>query len=156
MKHKVILTELDGLELEVDKSMWTGRTKVFINGSELSRQEQGKYYEIMSNDGTVRKLKIKGASFDGVPKVYIDDREIQMARKLSTLEYIVSAIPMILLIVGGALGGVFGAIALMANFRAMRSNMSKLSKALVVIASTIAAGVLYVVCAIVITMLFNA
>jgi hypothetical protein len=150
-----MLPESNELELEVQRSVWTGRTKVFANGKELMRQKQGGHYEIELNDGTVRVMKVKGSSFDGIPKIFIDDKQIQVARKLSTLEYIAAVIPMALVIVGGAIGGLFGALATVLNFRIIRSNLSTLAKVLIIIISTMGAGALYFVFSVAFLTLIN-
>lgn len=156
MKYRVKVPELGDRELTVQRSEWTGRTTVFVDGRELSKQKQGGHYEVEAQDGSIHKIRIKGAGFAGVPKVYVDEKQIEIARKLSAAENIAAAIPLLLVFFGGAIGGVFGALATVLNMRVLRSNRSVWIKVLMVITSTIVATVLYMIFAFLFLMLIGA
>ncbi len=100
-------------------------------------------------------MKIKGAGFDGIPKVSIEDKEVLLARILLWYEYLIAGFPLVLVIVGGAIGGIFGALATVYNFRIIRSNMSLLLKILSIIATTIISGILYIIFAALFLSLFS-
>jgi hypothetical protein len=155
LEYKFTLDELEKSEIEIQRSLWTGRTLVFVDGDKVSKQKKGGYYEIKSEDGSIKKLKIKGAGFDGIPKVFIEDKEVVLARKLLWYEYLIAGFPLVLVFTGGAIGGLFGALATVYNLRIIRSNMSLLLKALSIIATTIIAGVLYLIFATVFLMLLG-
>ncbi|MDF2840586.1 MAG: hypothetical protein K0Q99_1358 [Clostridia bacterium] len=155
MTFKFVLDELGDSEIEIQRSFWTGRTLVFVDGNEVRKQKQGGYYEIESHNHEIKKLKIKGASFDGIPKIFFEDKEIVLARKLLWYEYLLAGFPLVLALTGGAMGGLFGALATLYNFRIIRSNMSLLFKILSIVATTIIAGLFYVIFAAALIMLLR-
>jgi hypothetical protein len=155
LKYKFTLDELGESEIEIQRSFWTGRTQVFVDGNEVRKQKPGGYYEIELSNGSIKKLKIKGSSFDGIPKVFLEDKEIVLARKLLWYEYLFAGFPFVLVFFGGAIGGLFGALATLYNFRIIRSNMSLLIKMLSIIASTIIAGLFYIIFATIFLMLLS-
>lgn len=65
-------------------------------------------------------------------------------RKLTTLEQVICAWPLALVVVGGAIGGACGGAAWALNTRIMSSNMSAAARYSLVVVSGIGAGILYV------------
>ncbi len=41
MKYKFTYDELGKSEIEIQRSFWTGRTLVFVDGNEVSKQKKG-------------------------------------------------------------------------------------------------------------------
>lgn len=144
MQYKFTSKELGKSEIEIHKSFWTGRTLVFVDGNEVSKQKKVGYYELKSDKGDIKRMIIKGAGFDSVPKVFIEDKEVVLARKLLWYEYLIAVSPVVLVIAGGVIGGLFGALAAVYNFRIIRSSMSLVLKALSIMVTTILAGILYI------------
>jgi hypothetical protein len=155
LKYKFTLDELGESEIELQRSFLTGRTQVFVDGKEVRKQKPHGYYGIELGNGCIKKLKIKGASFDGIPRVFLEDKEIVLARKLLLYEYLIAGFPFVLVFFGGAIGGLFGALATLYNFRIIRSNMSLMIKMLSIIASTIIAGLFYLIFATIFLLLLS-
>lgn len=82
MKKIFPIEGLENLEIEIDQSLWTGKTKIYSNGEPITKRKQDKYYEIKMEDGSIKKLIIKRTSFDPIPRIYIDKQEIKLARNL--------------------------------------------------------------------------
>ena len=127
MRFKVTLDEADSPEVEIDRGTWLGRNKVYVNGNEVERlTENDRPFAIPMTDGAVRKMVVKNSlfGFDPVPQVIFDGREIRLARKLQTYEIVLAFLPLMLLLIGGGLGGLIGAMAAGYNFHILRSNRS--------------------------------
>ncbi len=136
MKYKFKLQEGNNPEIELEKSFWLGNIKVYVNGKEVARlKEKGKPFPLPMGDGTVKKMLVKGW-LDDVPKVIVDGKEILLARKLFWYEYVLGFIPAVLLM-GGALGGAFGVIGIMFNFKILRSSHTMLIKSLFILGVTV-------------------
>ncbi len=146
MKYKFKLQETNSPEIEIDKSFWIGMIKVYVEGKEIGfLKEKGKPFPIPMGDGTVKKMLVKGR-LDDVPKVIVDGKEIQLARKLFWYEYVLGFIPAVLLM-GGALGGAFAFIGIMFNFKILRFSHTMFIKSLFIIGITVFLFFCYVVSA---------
>jgi len=76
------------------------------------------------------------------------------SRKLTVAEQVVCALPLALVIIGGALGGLCGGLAWGLNQKIMRTKMSPPSRYGLVIASLIGAAILYFALAFALVALF--
>jgi hypothetical protein len=104
--------------------------------SDFNRRKKMKYkFKLQEGNGTVKKMLVKGW-LDDVPKVIVDGKEILLARKLFWYEYVLGFIPAVLLM-GGALGGAFGVIGIMFNFKILRSSHTMLIKSLFILGVTV-------------------
>ena len=144
MKYRFKLQETNSPEIELEKSFWMGMIKVYIDGKEIEfLKEKGKPFPIPMGDGTVKKMLVKGR-LDDLPKVIVDEKEIMLARKLFWYEYALGFMPAVLLM-GGALGGFFGVIGVIFNFKILRFSHTILIKSLFIIGITVLSFFCYVV-----------
>ena len=144
MKYRFKLQETNSPEIEIEKSFWLGFIKVYVGGKEIGfLKEKGRPFPVPMGNGTVKKMLIKGR-LDDAPKVIVDGKEIQLARKLFWYEYVLGFIPVVLLM-GGALGAFFGAIGIMFNFKILRFSHTMLIKSLFIIGVTVLLFFCYVV-----------
>ncbi len=120
-------------------------SKIFLNDRELSKEKR-KY--IAQNDQNEQvTIKLKNRLIDPIPKVEIDDQEIEIAPPLKIIEYIWMALPVLLVFGGGALGGVCGFIAAYSSSRIFRSNKNTLTKYLQTGLISITATIIFVILA---------
>lgn len=134
-------------DIVVKTSIWN-KPKVFVNNIEIKRlKEKGKPYAITINDGTIKKIFVKLNPPDPIPKILFEDNEILLARKLLWYEYILGGIPLILFIIGGALGAAIGIIASIFNFNLLRKEYSIFIKILLTTAMTILSFIAYFIAA---------
>ncbi len=85
---------------------------------------------------------------DYLPKAEIDGQAFQLARPLTAVEYVVGGLPLVLMFVGGALGGLSGAVGTVFNYRLMRTDADTVVKGAGVFGITVASLVMYVMLAV--------
>lgn len=129
--------------LEIDRSFWLGKVRVFFNGTEVIKQAGEKFFRLKPGRKSEKLLKILGAGIDGVPRAYIDGKRLQLARKLEWYENLVACAPLILVFIGGALGGAIAAVATVFNFSIIRMEKSYAVRLLYIFTVTIASLVIY-------------
>lgn len=125
MEYKFKLDETAGVEVRItDRSKWSGKFDVYVNDSIVKPlKEKNRPYLVSMPDGSVKKMFIKNIFFDPVPRVKIDGKEILLARKLFWYEHFLAVVfPLLLLVSGGAIGGVCGGAAACFNYRVLRSS----------------------------------
>jgi hypothetical protein len=146
MRFKFKLQEEGSPEIEIEKSFF-GKVKVYYNEKEAERlNEKGKPFLIRMGDGKEKKIFVQDVYFDYVPKVIVDGKEINLARKLIWYEYLLGGIPLIL-ISGGMIGALIGILGVYLNFMVMRARSFTAIKALYVAGITIFSFLLYLVIA---------
>ena len=118
----------------LEKSMWLGQLRLWHQGREIPRsKEQGKPF-LIPNAATGKPVRvlIKGGGLD-LPSIDVDGVQVLLGRQLSTIEYVIGGIPMLLMFIGGAIGGASGAVGAMLNYRILREATSPSAKVLGVI-----------------------
>lgn len=137
------LPEKNNPEIVVKTSIWS-KPKIFVNNTQMKRlKEKGKPYSITMSDGTIRKIFMKLNPLDPVPRIFFGNSEILLARKLLWYEYLLGGIPLILIIIGGALGAAIGVITSVFNFNMLRKEYSLFIKILLTTAMTIISFIAY-------------
>jgi hypothetical protein len=109
----------------------TGKPKVFLNGDPVKGKTKwrGKFlYTVTDDTGAEVEISIRVVFFDPFPRVTVGEDRIQLAPPLVWLEYVWIALPLLLVVAGGAVGGLIGAIAAYINgriFRLAQGNFAK-------------------------------
>jgi hypothetical protein len=132
----------------LEKSMWLGQLRLWHQGKEIARSnEQGKPF-LIPNAATGKpvRVQVKGGGLD-VPSIDVDGVQVLLGRPLSTLEYVVGGIPLVLVFLGGAIGGASGAVGAMFNYRVLREAKSTSTKVLGVLGVSALSFLTYVVLA---------
>ena len=96
--------------------------RVILNGQPVLRTKG--VYIVRDDRGTDVAVRLKSNFIDPIPTVTIGDENVQIASALSWYEYVWVGIPILLVLVGGALGGGIGFLATYANSRIIRSDHS--------------------------------
>lgn len=91
-------------------------------------KEKGKPFLIPSSDGTIVKAFPKPALPDFVPMLEIHGIKNQTAERLTTFQYVIGLLPILLLFLGGAIGGAIGAVGAITNFYILRQEGTEMSK----------------------------
>lgn len=144
MKYDFKLADFPLNEFEMETSVWTGKSKLFQNGIAVTQStEKGKPFLISGDDGQLIKAYPKGSFPDFAPVLVINGRKNRVVDKLKTIEYIVGAFPIVLLLIGGVIGGAIGAAATVGNYTVFRLPESTASRYLKVVGISILAFVAY-------------
>ncbi|ERJ57225.1 hypothetical protein M472_00450 [Sphingobacterium paucimobilis HER1398] len=130
--------------MEIDTSVWTGRTSLFKDGVKLERSsEKGKPFLAESDAGELIKIYPKATLTELTPALEIDGIKYCTQTKLPWHQSVVALLPMLLIFVGGGLGGGIGAVATMLNVKTFRGSESPITKYFKVIGISALSYVLY-------------
>ncbi len=100
--------------------------KLLMNGVVI-KKEKGSY-PVVSDVGDNKLIQIRYNLVDPVPRIKVDGQTFNLREPLQWYEYAWSGLPILLVFSGGALGGLVGGVATMANGRLFRSERGALAK----------------------------
>ncbi|WP_270087106.1 hypothetical protein [Sphingobacterium sp. SYP-B4668] len=144
MRKSFTLPHLPNSILEIETSIWTGRSKLWKDGVELERSsESGKPFLVPTESGEVHKMYPKPSLGQLTPPLEIDGIKYSTAEKLHWYQYALSALPMLLILLGGGLGGGIGALGTIINLNTFSTDEPATMKYLKVIGISILSYVLY-------------
>lgn len=126
MEIPVAHTRFQKQQLTVRPAGWFSASQVLLNGARLKRVKG--VYLARADDGSDVSIRLGAAFGDPVPTLRVGDEVVQLAKPLKWFEYAWAALPMLLLFVGGALGGLAGALGSYCNFRIFRSDRGGITK----------------------------
>ncbi|MHA7964128.1 hypothetical protein ACX93W_08275 [Paenibacillus sp. CAU 1782] len=138
MKHEMMLDEHTKLSLA---NGFGGKVKVFINGILQPYSKQG--YQVQVNNQP-RHLTITRGAFSGIPKAMLDGHDLQIARPLKAYEWVLSVLPLAIIFLGGFLGALFGALAMVLNIQLFQSKLPVAAKIVLSLLVGAAACVAYI------------
>jgi len=139
------------LSIETASSPFGG-PKLLLNDLVVKR-EKGRY-PVTDDSGAPILIQIKGNLVDPVPTLVIDEEKVKLAEPLQWYEYAWSGMPILLMFIGGALGGLVGGVASIANGRIFRSDRRSTEKYAMAGLITVTAVAIYYVVAVVLRLLF--
>lgn len=144
MKYNFKLPDFPNSDFEIETSIWTGKSKLSMDNLQLEQsKEKGNPFLIPSTNGEFVKAFPKQSLPDFVPTLEINGIKNQIVEKLKWVQYAIGGLPILLLFIGGAIGGVIGALGAMTNFNIFRQEGSEMSKYLKVIGIVIVSYILY-------------
>jgi hypothetical protein len=121
MRHAIPLDRTNAPNVEIERSLITGRARIFANGAEVAASVAPRQYRIALTDGNEMTLDVSASRWDGAERVRLDGREVVVARELRWYEAAVALLPF-LMIFGGAIFAAVGAGALAITLTMVRSN----------------------------------
>jgi hypothetical protein len=84
---------------------------------------KGRSFTLTDNRGAPVVFRLNGNFFDPIPAVVVGGQTtIRLGRPFAWYEYVWIALPLALLLVGGALGAICGGVAMLINARLLRSD----------------------------------
>jgi hypothetical protein len=137
MRHAIEIPHAGAPQVELTRSLVTGRAHVYVNGRKAEPREPGLYW-IPLSDGSTIVLVIGRPSLDGAEFVTIDGVPRWLARRLRWYETGVAFLPLAMF-VGGAIFAGVGAGALATNLIIVRARFSLGSRLLACTAVFLAA-----------------
>ena len=104
--------------LSVQTGIW-GDNPVLLAGGVLVPETSGAFVVPAKRGGNFT-IRFKNAFLDTVPIAYVNDNAVRLAPPLAWWQYLLCALPLGLLLVGGATGGLIGAICAYGNVALFR------------------------------------
>lgn len=119
--HGIAPLPLPGLpdRVLVQASTLLKPARVIVDG--VPRRPSRRIVEVTDGEGHVRKIRLRWSFLDPCPRVEVDGAAVDVFPRLPTWVTILCNVPFVLVITGGAVGGLFGALAAHVNFRVARS-----------------------------------
>ncbi|MCH7586859.1 MAG: hypothetical protein IIC78_02305 [Chloroflexi bacterium] len=122
------LVGFEGQNLTLQTAGFFKPAKIIVGGKVASKGSKRDQYVIFDNNGFKVVVQLKQSFVDPIPKLVVDGQLIRLAKPLNALQWIWSAIPMVLIFIGGGIGGAIGAVAFWINMRVFRSEMGAFEK----------------------------
>ncbi len=147
MKFHPVIEGFEGQNIEVRSSLVAG-TKLLVNGQKAGRGPNRGTVSLTRNDGKVVTARWipQMLGFD-TPQLEVDGKSYILTQPLKLPEMILSALPIVLVFIGGLLGAIIGILAFGANAALFRSGLNKVVKVLLAILIIVLAVVLYLIVA---------
>ena len=111
---------LEGVQGNLKLEYGPFKQRLYQDGREIKRQ--GRFnpkYHITNTNGEQEEIKIV-YGLDFVHVAVFRGRKIDLEERLSTREYIVGGLPVLLILLGGLIGALFGIIGATFNYNYMR------------------------------------
>ncbi|MDO0822612.1 hypothetical protein [Desulfosporosinus nitroreducens] len=123
MKYEFKLNYPGDKVIDINVSFWSGAVNITSDELNIIRQSNLNEYKIQISKDSFRFLKIKRQllGLDPIPKIVLDSVEFDLAQSLRWYEYLLCCIPLIL-ISGGAIGGLIGLMGMRLNLWLIRIN----------------------------------
>ena len=145
MNYPVIIEGFEGHQIEFKPQGFFSSYKLIINGKVAEKGPKRGQIILIKNDGSMitATWKPKAAGLD-FPDLEVDGKIIRIVRPLAWYEYAWNAVPVLLIIRGGALGAFIGVIAYFANLKTFRSSVSVFQKyGLTALVTLLASGIYF-------------
>lgn len=106
--------------LSVQTGTWGDNAVLLVSGKPVPPAESGAFVVPATEDGKTITVRLKTGFLDTVPVAYVNDRAIRLLPPLALWDYLLLGLPLGLLLVGGALGGIIGAVCAYGNVALFR------------------------------------
>lgn len=155
MRYKATIEGFEGQNVEVDMNFWTA-PKLYVNGSLAPKGPARGQSLIKRNDGKeiVVTLKPQLIGLD-VPRLDVGGKSIELVQPLAWHEWLFAGSPVMLFLMGGAVGVGLAFIGVFINLRIFRSEFAPALKYLFSAGVTIFFIVAYAIFSIVLIYLVN-
>jgi hypothetical protein len=127
MRHQVNLPGLADRKIEVESTIF-GSPRVFVDGQPAPKGPKRAQFLLRGTDGRDSVLELKTKLPDPVPQVLWAGQTIKLEEPLAWYQWLWGGVPLLLLFLGGAIGGLVGGVAVALNLRILRSGRSGISR----------------------------
>lgn len=124
MRYPVNIPELPGRRIEVEHPGVFSSATVLVDGQPATKALKRGQFFVRATDGRESLLALKTSFLDPVPQVLWAGRTIQLVEPLAWYQWLWTGIPLVLALLGGAIGGALGGVAMVFNIRILRSDRS--------------------------------
>lgn len=148
MNYPINLHGFEGQRIEVQSAGLLAGPKLLVNGQPAAKGPKRGQMSLRRDDGreVVAAWKLQFMGLD-VPQLTVDGQTITVAEPLPWYVWAWSALPILLLFIGGALGGIAGAVGFSINTSIFRSSWPAVVKFGLSAVVSIGAVITYVVLA---------
>lgn len=122
MDIPVRLPGLEGQNVALRAAGAFSEAKLMLNGQLLAKQNG--FFQLRSNTGSTLAVKLKGRLLDPIPNLLVGGQTIQLVPALTWYQYAWLSVPIVLMFIGGAIGGLCGGVAAFSSGRVFRSDLS--------------------------------
>ena len=143
----------DTRTIDFSRNIWTGRMTLSINSKPMEKIKRN-VFAFYDDKGKRTEVVVKGNELIGI-QLIMTFEEITVLRKLNALEMILSIIPLFLIFVGGAVGGLFGALGAFTNAMLCRNIKNVFLKIVFALCITIIVTAIWLVIAVFIFQTFE-
>jgi hypothetical protein len=120
------------------------RPKILVDGAPVSHAARRNQFIVKLDEHSEAIIELRQPySLDPLPTVTVDGRTVKIARPLAWYEHVLICLPLVLIVLGGAIGGAIGGFTLVINGRIMRSDLTSWQRYLAAVGMTIAAFVIW-------------
>lgn len=132
MQYPITVPGFDLRNIVVQLGGIMSTPKILIDGEPAPKGPKTGQFLLRRNDGAEAIAQLRSRNFlDPIPQIVVDGKTYSLAEPLKWYQWLWGGLPFALAIIGGALGGLFGGIALFVNGRVFRSNLNPPLKYLV-------------------------
>ncbi|MCL2586230.1 MAG: hypothetical protein FWE35_27675 [Streptosporangiales bacterium] len=124
----------------VTPSFW-GRPSITVWGQPVPRT--GRQYALPAADGGTVEATVRGGFADAYPTVEVNGVPYRTGPKPPVALQILTMVPILLIAIGGAIGGVIGVLGVAANLSVARTRMSVAGKTFAMIGVIVVAAVVF-------------
>jgi len=140
MEYPIRLKGFGAQRVVVDTGGFFTPPRLLVNGKPASPGNKRGWYVLKTDYGTRVDAQLRSTNpLDPIPQLFIDGDQVSFAPPLPWYGWLWAAIPLGLVVLGGVVGGVLGAVATYVNVRLLRTSMSTGQKVLATAGVTIAA-----------------
>jgi hypothetical protein len=154
MNYIVNLEGFEGQRIEVQPAGFFGAARLFVNDVEVRKGTRRGEMILTRNDGKEVVAAWRNNFLD-VPKLIVENKIINVAKPLAWYEWVWNGWPVVLLFGGGALGGLFGALAIVINLNLFRSQQTTWLKYLITGLISFSAFMAYLISGTALSLLIN-
>lgn len=146
MNYPLTVAGFEGRALMLQTSSFFAGPKLLLDGFPAPKGPKRGQFALLRNDGSQAIAELNRSNFlDPVPKVMIDGITLAVVQPLKWYQWVWAGIPILLLFIGGALGGLTGAIATGINSRIFRSALHPFAKYALSGLISVAAALIYLI-----------
>lgn len=148
MTKQIQLKGFEGQQIEIKPAGLFSGAKVLVNGEPAEKGPKRGQMLLRKNDGTevIATWEPTMLGFD-LPKLVVDGEVIEIAKPIKWYEMVWSALPILLVFMGGLFGAVVGFIGFTINAKVFRSELNTIIKFLLTAGISVASGIGYFVLA---------
>lgn len=153
MEIPVNVPGYEGRQLTVHTAGLISGSRVSIDGRAAPKGRRRGEFILRRNDGTEDTVTLQVTALDPVPRLVHNGVTYALAPPFRWYQWVVIALPLCLLAIGGCIGGGIGAATAYANAHILRTNMPEPIRIIVAIAMTLGAFVAFIVIAVIIALM---